>query len=185
MTAYKDEKRGTWFANFRYKDWRGESKQKSKRGFRTKREAQAWERDFKKKMSRAASMEFSLACDIYLKDNAPRVRETTLEQKRYYIEQILKPYFEGMLVGDIDAKAVIDWENHLLEESHETRHTLHSHLPEHPLQPTLCDHEPLGALLRPREKSRADCRKGRLQGEARDECLDARTVPSILGCRSR
>lgn len=115
MTAYKDEKRGTWFANFRYKDWRGESKQKSKRGFRTKREAQAWERDFKKKMSRAASMEFSLACDIYLKDNAPRVRETTLEQKRYYIEQILKPYFEGMLVGDIDAKAVIDWENHLLE----------------------------------------------------------------------
>lgn len=115
MTAYKDEKRGTWFANFRYKDWRGESKQKSKRGFRTKREAQAWERDFKKKMSRAASMEFSLACDIYLKDNAPRVRETTLEQKRYYIEQILKPYFEGMLVGDIDAKAVIVWENHLLE----------------------------------------------------------------------
>lgn len=90
MTAYKDEKRGTWFANFRYKDWRGESKQKSKRGFRTKRDAQAWERDFKRKMSRAASMEFSLACDIYLKDNAPRVRETTLEQKRYYIEQILK-----------------------------------------------------------------------------------------------
>lgn len=74
MTAYKDEKRGTWFANFRYKDWRGESKQESKRGFRTKREAQAWERDFKKKkMSRAASMEFSLACDLYLADNAPRV----------------------------------------------------------------------------------------------------------------
>lgn len=115
MTAYKDEKRGTWFANFRHKDWRGESKQKSKRGFRTKRDAQAWERDFKRKMSRAASMEFSLACDIYLKDNAPRVRETTLEQKRYYIEQILKPYFQGMLVGDIDAKTVIDWENHLLE----------------------------------------------------------------------
>ena len=21
MTAYKDEKRGTWFVNFRYKDW--------------------------------------------------------------------------------------------------------------------------------------------------------------------
>ena len=73
MTAYKDEKRGTWFANFRYKDWRGESKQKSKRGFRTKREAQIWEQDFKKRMSRAASMEFSLAYDVYLTDNAPRV----------------------------------------------------------------------------------------------------------------
>ena len=67
------------------------------------------------KMSRAASVEFSLACDIYLKDNATRVRETTLEQKRYYIEQLLKPCFEGVLIGDIDAKTVIDWENHLLE----------------------------------------------------------------------
>ena len=38
MTAYKDEKRGTWFANFRYKDWRGVPQGKSKRGFRTRRE---------------------------------------------------------------------------------------------------------------------------------------------------
>lgn len=115
MTAYKDEKRGTWFANFRYKDWRGESKQKSKRGFRTKHEAEIWERNFKKRMSKAESMEFSFACDFYLADKAPRVRETTLEQKRYYIDQILNPYFQSMLVDDIDAKAVIDWENHLLE----------------------------------------------------------------------
>ena len=60
-------------------------------------------------------MEFGFACDLYLQDTEPRVRETTLEQKRYYIESTLKPYFQGMLVGDIDAKTVIDWENHLLE----------------------------------------------------------------------
>ena len=35
MTAYKDEKRGTWFANFRYKGWRDVPQRKSKRGFRT------------------------------------------------------------------------------------------------------------------------------------------------------
>lgn len=149
MTAYKDEKRGTWFANFRYKDWRGEPKQKSKRGFRTKREAQAWERDLKKKMSRAASMEFSLACDLYLADNVPRVRETTLEQKRYYIEQILKPYFEGVLVGDINAKAVIDWENHLLESRTKRGTPYTATYLKHPLQPAFSDHEPSSALLRP------------------------------------
>lgn len=115
MSAYKDEKRGTWFANFRYKDWRGEPKKKSKRGFRTKREAEIWERDFKKRMSRVASMEFSLACDIYLTDNAPRIRDRTLEQKHYCIDRVLKPYFKGMIIGEIDAKAIIDWENHLLE----------------------------------------------------------------------
>ncbi|WP_165253088.1 N-terminal phage integrase SAM-like domain-containing protein [Adlercreutzia sp. ZJ304] len=75
---------------------------------------------FKKRMSRAASMEFSLACDVYLADNATRVRDTTLEQKRYYIDKILKPYFDGMLIGEIDAKTVIDWKNHLLESR--TRH---------------------------------------------------------------
>ena len=60
-------------------------------------------------------MEFSLACDIYLTDNAPRVRDTTPEQKRYHIERILKPYFKDMLIGEIDAKVIIDRENHLLE----------------------------------------------------------------------
>ena len=78
-TAYKDEKRGTWFANFRYKDWRGVPQRRSKRGPRTRREAEAWERDFKKRVSKAASMEFGFACDLYLQDTEPRVRETTLE----------------------------------------------------------------------------------------------------------
>lgn len=50
MTAYKDEKRGTWFVNSRYRDWRGEPQRKARRGFRTRRDALRWERDFKEKM---------------------------------------------------------------------------------------------------------------------------------------
>ena len=42
-------------------------------------------------------------------------RDTTLAQKRYCIEGILKPYFGDTIVGDIDARAVIAWENQLLE----------------------------------------------------------------------
>lgn len=53
MTAYKDEKRGTWFVNFRYKDWRGEPQRKARRDFRTRRDALRWERDFKEKMGGA------------------------------------------------------------------------------------------------------------------------------------
>lgn len=45
MGAYKD-KNGTWFASARYKNWAGETKRKMKRGFSTKREALAWEREF-------------------------------------------------------------------------------------------------------------------------------------------
>ena len=45
MGAYKD-KNGTWFASARYKNWAGETKRKMKRGFPTKRDALAWEREF-------------------------------------------------------------------------------------------------------------------------------------------
>ena len=46
MPVYKTEKNGTWYAMVRYKDWKGERKQKCQRGFATKREAQEWERQF-------------------------------------------------------------------------------------------------------------------------------------------
>ena len=45
MGAYKD-KNGTWYAQFRFTNWKGEPDRKTKRGFATKREALDWERDF-------------------------------------------------------------------------------------------------------------------------------------------
>lgn len=45
MPVYKD-KNGTWYVMTRCDDWQGQRKQKCKRGFKTKREAQDWERRF-------------------------------------------------------------------------------------------------------------------------------------------
>ena len=45
MAVYKEEKAGTWRVIYRYTDWTGERKQTQKRGFKTKRDAQAWERE--------------------------------------------------------------------------------------------------------------------------------------------
>lgn len=45
MGAYKD-KNGTWYAQFRFTNWKGEPDRKTKRGFATKKEALDWERDF-------------------------------------------------------------------------------------------------------------------------------------------
>lgn len=41
MPVFKNESNGTWYVN-----WKGERKQKCKRGFATKKEAQEWERKF-------------------------------------------------------------------------------------------------------------------------------------------
>lgn len=46
MSTHKDEKNGTWYVMVRYHDWKGVKRQKCKRGFATRREAQEWERNF-------------------------------------------------------------------------------------------------------------------------------------------
>ena len=45
MAVYKESDANTWRVIYRYTDWMGERKQTSKRGFLTKREALAWERE--------------------------------------------------------------------------------------------------------------------------------------------
>lgn len=47
MPAYKDEKLNTWYCQFYYEDWQGNKKKKQKRGFKTKKEALEWERNYK------------------------------------------------------------------------------------------------------------------------------------------
>ena len=53
MPVYKNKKTGSWYVMAHYQDWTGENKQKCKRGFVTKREAQEWEcnSNFKRKLT--------------------------------------------------------------------------------------------------------------------------------------
>lgn len=46
MSIHKNEKRGTWLASVRYTTWDGQRKQKKKEGFKTKKEALAWEQGY-------------------------------------------------------------------------------------------------------------------------------------------
>ena len=68
MAVYKEEKTGTWRVIYRYTDWTGEKKQTQKRGFQTKREAQAWEREQLNKARADLDMTFnenSILCVQY------------------------------------------------------------------------------------------------------------------------
>ena len=68
MAVYKEEKTGTWRAVYRYTDWNGERKQTQKRGFKTKREAQAWEREQVHKTSADLDMNFKSFVELYTAD---------------------------------------------------------------------------------------------------------------------
>ena len=77
MAVYKEEKTGTWRAVYRYTDWNGERKQTQKRGFKTKREAQAWEREQVHKTSADLDMNFKSFVELYTADMKTRLKENT------------------------------------------------------------------------------------------------------------
>ena len=77
MSTHKDEKNGTWYVMVRYHDWKGEKKQKCKRGFATKRDAQEWERTFLLKEAGDLDMTFEAFLELYERDMRPRLKENT------------------------------------------------------------------------------------------------------------
>lgn len=119
MPAYKDKQRGTWYANFYYKDWTGERKHKCKRGFKTQREAKEWERLFLDQQSKTSDILFSSLVENYMMDMSNRLKPTTLENKRYLIEGKLLPYFGNIKTCDIDTITIRKWQNEILNSTDE------------------------------------------------------------------
>ena len=63
MAVYKDDDK--WRVIYRYTNWQGERKQTQKRGFKTKREAQQWEREVMLKSESKLDMTFDSFFEIY------------------------------------------------------------------------------------------------------------------------
>ena len=114
MGAYKD-KNGTWFASARYKNWAGEAKRKMKRGFPTKREALAWEREFIAKNDGNLEMTFESFYELYKNNLQNRLRENTWRTKSGIVEKKILPYFGSKRICDIKPIDVLHWQNIMIE----------------------------------------------------------------------
>lgn len=68
MPAYKDSKQGTWYASFYFENWQGVKQKKLKRGFATKKDALAWEREFLLQQAADLTMTFETFVEIYITD---------------------------------------------------------------------------------------------------------------------
>ncbi len=113
MSAYKDKKTGKWYLFFYYKDWQGQRKGKTKRGFKTKREALEWEREFLQKSNANLEMKFEAFVDIYTNDIKNRLKENTWLTKKSIIDQKIMPYFKDRRLSDIKPADIIDWQNEI------------------------------------------------------------------------
>lgn len=114
MAVYKEEKTNTWRVLYRYTDWNGERKQSQKRGFKTKREAQAWEREQLNKLGGDLDMTFNSFVGHYAEDMQTRLKENTWETKKHIIETKLVPYFGKLKMCNITAQQIITWQNELI-----------------------------------------------------------------------
>lgn len=116
MPVYKDQNTNTWYSSFRYQDWTGKQKQKKKRGFETKKEAEQWEREFRMKERADIDMSMAAFWDLYEQDLKPRLKLNTWLSKEHIVRTKILPYFGDKKLSEITARDVIAWQNHLMTQ---------------------------------------------------------------------
>ena len=121
MPAYKDNRQGTWYASFYFENWQGVKQKKLKRGFATKKDALAWEREFLLQQAADLTMTFEAFVEIYITDKKKRLRENTWSVKEHIIRTKILPYFKEKRLSEIKPRDVIAWQNELLAYRDEKR----------------------------------------------------------------
>ena len=113
MGAYKDKNGKTWNVQFYYKDWKGQRAQVFRRGFKTKREAQKFEEEFRFKLKADVNMTFGSFVEQYEADIKPRLKLNTWLTKEHIIQKKILPYFKDRKLVDIKPNDVITWQNEI------------------------------------------------------------------------
>ena len=114
LLSYKDSKQGTWYASFYFENWQGVKQKKLKRGFATKKDALAWEREFLLQQAADLTMTLEAFVEIYITDKKKRLRENTWSTKEHIIRTKILPYFKEKRLSDIKPRDVIAWQNEML-----------------------------------------------------------------------
>ncbi len=114
MAVYKEPDTNTWKVVYRYRNIQGDNKQTTKRGFKTRREAVAWEHNEMSKRSEKMDMTFDSFADTYMRYCTPRQKPSTIVGKQYLIDEKFRPYFGRLKMCDITPRHVVNWQTEML-----------------------------------------------------------------------
>lgn len=114
MSVHKNEKNGTWYVMVRYTDWQGNYKQKCKRGFATRRDAQEWEKQFLLQKRADVNMTLESFYALYEEDLKPRVKLTTWKTKENIIRTKILPFLGKKKLSEINTRDVVNWQNEII-----------------------------------------------------------------------
>lgn len=118
MPAYQDKKTKTWYCRFYYGDPDGARCQKMKRGFKLKRDAEAWEREFLaaiKANHEALSLNWPDFVDLYNKDTEGTIAKST-KQTRFYMNKNHIRHAFNQPIGEIKPSTIQAWTNELTND---------------------------------------------------------------------
>ena len=101
MSAYKDKTQGTWYVSFRYVDWTGKKTQKLKRGFKNKKEALNYEKEFIRKTAADMKMEMNSFIQVYFEDKKNELKENSIRNKQHMMNKHIVPYFGTRKMNEI------------------------------------------------------------------------------------
>ena len=111
--AYKEKDTKKWSAQWFETTAKGEKKKRRKRGFETKREALEYEQQKKLSSSRSMDMKLSEFVEVYFEDKQNELKDRTMKNKRYMMEQHIIPYFGEQMLSEITASQIIQWQNEM------------------------------------------------------------------------
>lgn len=117
MSAYKDKKTGNWVVTLRYTDNNGVVKRRAKRGFRTKREAVAWENNFLANISNNKhdiDMELNDFFEMYMNEISNKIRKTTQRNKILLYDKFIREDLGHLNLNKIEVSHILKWQNKIL-----------------------------------------------------------------------
>lgn len=125
MPVYKDTSSNLWYCKINYKVGKGEYRQKIKRGFKLKREAESWERAFLSDQTAQQGQEgesvllFKDIASEYLRDKQATRKAVTYRTSESRVRVWLLPYFGEMDARSITPLDIKQWHEYLRSTQNE------------------------------------------------------------------
>lgn len=105
--AYKEKDTKKWTAQWFETTAKGEKKKRRKRGFDTKRDALEYERQKKLNSKKSMDMKLSEFMEVYFEDKQNDLKERTIKNKKYMMDQHIVPYFGNSMMSEVTASHII------------------------------------------------------------------------------
>ena len=164
---------------FYFENWQGVKQKKLKRGFSTKKDALAWEREFLLQQAADLTMTFEAFVEIYITDKKKRLRENTWSTKEHIIRTKILPYFKEKRLSEIKLRDVIAWQNEMLNYRDKNGKALFADLPQDAAWTTQCHSESRRPVLRAEIKRSSHSRVHGVRKAQGNAFLDKGRVPQI------